>query len=756
VLNGTSGRVEVSNAEEAADLTISLDAIRQEPVIDVVEQPPFVKNGTCVRVHWPFHPCIQLESEDRRFLQIAQGFALLNPHLNLKIQTPQGSLAFDATQPDWEKWLPSFPTSPHWYTVEDLGALIAAQITHDQQLERVRTVREFISQFRGFAGSAKQSQVLAVLGLQRAPLSDLAAGGELDLPTIAKLLTALQNASAPVKPAKLGVIGESHWRTRLLASAGSPESFAYSAVSGTCEGLPYVVEAAFCYAPERDSRSLVGGVNWSPTLSGIPFRSLGSEWTLSSLFQEQHCGYDEPVLLALHATIPKVLWQDRAKSVVSLQGPLADDVARVVRSVTKSWDRQRKAEERAASQELRRQAALARNTRVEQSSLVEAIEKVLPEAVDKASGGGRFVFPGRNLFYVVRQLIQEFTDKPLTQAYFDQVLKAWEQKHGLVDQMYRDPRGHLVEPHTRKLVPLGTREVEQYAIPEWLYHTVLFVEKKGFAPMFRDSRLAERYDLAIVSSEGYASDAAKLLLSRVERGAPITILCLHDADPYGKNIARTLRQKTLRSSGVNVIDIGLHLADALEMGLEPETFIRKKALPRQLKLTKLEQEYFEGEPHGWHKGKPTFKCQRVELNALAAQPDLFLAYIERQLERHGCHRKLVPPEAVLMAEAGDQLNLRLEEQIRTSLAQSLHLDAIVERIRSAMAARIPLDQLPSQLETWRSQLLPEAWREHVHAEIARCAAAKREQIEEQVMSELQRAWGIAATGRLGSRKGDNL
>jgi hypothetical protein len=37
---------------------------------------------------------------------------------------------WEATDPDWKKWGPSQPTSPHWYDDERVKRLMAAEITH--------------------------------------------------------------------------------------------------------------------------------------------------------------------------------------------------------------------------------------------------------------------------------------------------------------------------------------------------------------------------------------------------------------------------------------------------------------------------------------------------------------------------------------------------------------------------------------------------------------------------------------------------
>lgn len=57
---------------------------------------------------------------DRRrkggFLSLAAEFVWFNPHLTLSFEWPgEDAWAADATDPEWRKWRPDMPTSPHWW-----------------------------------------------------------------------------------------------------------------------------------------------------------------------------------------------------------------------------------------------------------------------------------------------------------------------------------------------------------------------------------------------------------------------------------------------------------------------------------------------------------------------------------------------------------------------------------------------------------------------------------------------------------------
>ena len=71
--------------------------------------------GTSIRVHWPDSACSILLDAKARFLQIADDFTWLNPHLTLTVDWFGERTTVEATDQAWSKWLPSDPTCPHWY-----------------------------------------------------------------------------------------------------------------------------------------------------------------------------------------------------------------------------------------------------------------------------------------------------------------------------------------------------------------------------------------------------------------------------------------------------------------------------------------------------------------------------------------------------------------------------------------------------------------------------------------------------------------
>ena len=319
VLDGARGRLEVTARGVLHRINFAVNTLRQEPAITHEKETSDSKKGTMIRLRWPDSACSILEDAKDRFLQIAADYTWLNPHLKLSIDWFGECQTIEATNPDWRKWKPSDPTSPHWYQPEHLERLIAAYLVHDEDRERSRTVREFISEFRGLSGTAKQKKVLEATGLGREPLSAFLQDNALDTDLISELLAEMQAHSRPVKPPALGIIGKEHFQQRFKAAGCEMESFNYRKVQETTDGVPWVVETAFGWCPDGDTRRLVTGVNWSPGIIN-PFRELGRfGQSLDTILSQQRADCDEPVILVLHMACPRVEYTDRGKSAVVVQ-----------------------------------------------------------------------------------------------------------------------------------------------------------------------------------------------------------------------------------------------------------------------------------------------------------------------------------------------------------------------------------------------------------------------------------------------------
>jgi hypothetical protein len=304
----------------------------------------------------------------------------------------------------------------------------------------------------------------------------------------------------------------------------------------------------------------------------------------------------------------------------------------------------------------------------------EAAEKVMAQSYMKASDNNRLPATARQIYYVARPLIEGMTDKPLSYAYFSQtLLPNYVNEHAVCsdwDVVY-DDRGHFIEPHTRRVIGLGTLNVRGYVShvrplklenadfdpaevstygPHGSFGAVLYVEKEGFMPLFDRVQLARRYDIAIMSSKGMSVTAARILVNNVCRSVPL--LVLHDFDAAGIIIKDTLENDTRRysyTSPPNVIDLGLHYDDIEDLTPEPHSSNISDERLRQAGLDEAAIEFL--------------RDQRVELNAMTSRQ--LVNFVEAKLQQNGII-KVVPNRENLastyrMFAASDRLSKAFDE-----------------------------------------------------------------------------------------------
>ena len=293
----------------------------------------------------------------------------------------------------------------------------------------------------------------------------------------------------------------------------------------------------------------------------------------------------------------------------------------------------------------------------------EAVFQVIPEAVQQQRGGTTLPFSSHSLFYKIRPLfLQLLPGETLTASYCEQTLiPAYEREHGPIEGMYREPRGELHHPHdpARASAPCRSAPARYsaYVPPEWTFDKILVVEKAGLWPVIDAARLADRYDMAVVTSEGIRGGGVPDTARRPARPRRDRVRPARRR-PSGYNIARTLGEETARMPGhhVDVVDLGLTVDDASRArhGVRDVLPGKRPAGPARAAAVAAALDWFTGTPcESRLHGKPTkWRCRRVELNAFTS-PGL-IAYIEDGLRANGADGKVIPPAEVLADEARRQ------------------------------------------------------------------------------------------------------
>jgi hypothetical protein len=305
----------------------------------------------------------------------------------------------------------------------------------------------------------------------------------------------------------------------------------------------------------------------------------------------------------------------------------------------------------------------------------------LPAAITHA-GGGSHRFSLRTLFYAMRHVLSlERLSLPLW-GWFCQVITEYEEEQGQdIPGIYRNDRGKLYIPHLRKEIPLGTLTVEQYKHVAWTYNKVLYVEKEGIYEIIKASGWAERNDCLLVTSQGFATRAARDVIDLLaESDGELQFFCIHDGDAYGTLIHEKLQEATKARGArrIRIVNLGLDPWQGLGMGLAVE----QAAKDENGQKRKPVGEYVRQQGLEWEEWLQT---QRIELNAMTT-PQL-LEWLDCSMKKHG-NGKILPPDEVLSAHLAKTVHQRVREAERERILHEAGFEAVAEQAFQDKEAQI--------------------------------------------------------------------
>jgi hypothetical protein len=224
---------------------------------------------------------------------------------------------------------------------------------------------------------------------------------------------------------------------------------------------------------------------------------------------------------------------------------------------------------------------------------MEAAGRVLPEALERATDGGRLPAMVRQVYYAARPALLELTGlEQIGYSWFagEVVPRHLDGNPELAgyDVLY-DERGHFIEPHTRTHRGLSTLGVRSYLAAQghddslrmpsdlWptiagdgcRYGAVLIVEKTGFDEILAAARIPERFDVVIISNKGQPVIAMRQLIDELATRQPhARFFSLGDFDDAGLSIDYSLTQdRDYRYSFRNAIEVQ-RIAVTLDQALD--------------------------------------------------------------------------------------------------------------------------------------------------------------------------------------------
>jgi hypothetical protein len=352
---------------------------------------------------------------------------------------------------------------------------------------------------------------------------------------------------------------------------------------------------------------------------------------------------------------------------------MAADIDSAFREATKKWTKTRKTEERRPAMRQFRGQRMRNERRTEWADVMTP--ELMTKAYMKTSGNRRLPAEARQFMYSARPDMQKAAGQALDGQYFTKTLlpKFMVDNPGLTHDwdVVFGARGHFKEPHAQFSLGLGTVEVRQYLAslhdpkliaaflkpagiefrgPSRSFGGLLFVEKEGFDPLLRAAQIAEKFDIATMSTKGTSVTAARHLADIMCDAYDIPLLPLRDMDYTGFSISSTLHNDTWRyefQNHIKVIELGLSLVDAEEMGLQSEyqqhTRGQKETMIEKMRENGATEAEIDFMFRDFDLTQPP-RTRRIELNAMTSPQ--FVDYLERKLKQAGI-KKIVPAKALL-------------------------------------------------------------------------------------------------------------
>jgi hypothetical protein len=539
------------------------------------------------------------------------------------------------------------PSLPQWYGQQDLARL-----------------------FRAAPADATVEEVIRDLGLSPTERSGSQMAHEIGSDEVGTLLREMQQQTKAIQPEKIGRLGALYLKC---------QGYAHKAgivIEQAGGHVPYVVEANVrC---ERSKTKGSGQVEYRLTVNRSATLAHLHGYSEPDYLSILGCGLDVAVgaptgnySINLSVITPHIqLTSDgKSPSLKAYEGAIVDVIFKAARQAHRAMVQPEKA-----------------------MSIKAAAWQVMPAAYLTASTNGALPANARQVMYAARGPILRLTGKGiLDDHYFTQtLLPDYMEEHLKTTvewDVVFDDRGSLTEPHTGRVVPLGTIQVRQYLqerpqpeVPATIdpgsmsetvgplnrYRDILFIEKEGFSALIAHAQIAERFDIGIMSTKGMSVTAARLLIDKLMQFGLQRVFVLHDFDLYGFSIFGTLGKSSRRyrfHSEARIVDLGLRLEDIEAMGLEAEPYTPGAWEKRAAKLAE----------HGASSREIKFlRTHRVELNAMAS--DVFVRFIERKLAEHGV-RKIVPDDGVLEQHARRIISRKLLNKHLGAIRPKAEVDA---------------------------------------------------------------------------------
>jgi hypothetical protein len=605
----------------------------------------------------------------------------------------------------------------YWFTENDSTERLSADVRARPDMPVLKWAHEFA--FSSVAGLAANASTLrGSLGERFAQMPEA-----LFKASATRIFAAVRTASDVEKakdPGFAAVGGDTLAAMAVRRGADAAATPQYHAVRGhhaLPDGtiVPFLVEGCLVEMPvsakEAPSpqftmnRTIMYG---SPVFKGVKWREkVRGDWhstegdlnALCALYQVDR--RPSPAVVTLHVTCPNPGYSGYGKQQFDTTW-LVDAVTEVMERITLQIRKQRAGESRRKN--------ISDGPR---DSIRDTLFSVLPKLWERETENGSLPIMIRQMYYATRKVWHTVHRDDLQYGTFCAYVDEYERNIAREEICLRDPRGTLLEPHSGRELRLGTDAVAKFNPKKWEGHTIVFVEKEGFAHLLKAYGVTKRYDAIIIGSKGFAVEACRVVLQKYNRllGDLVNIIALHDADPAGYMIGYDLATNLPRfgeNTKINVVDAGLTITEAKRLGLQDEPFDLKKSVWSMVNNMRSKRVADPDgrtraliDPDAWdafmpqmYRGTdyPTWasnpRGRRVELNAMA--PRQFVNWLEGVLDANGC-RKVRPPDSIVDAQMAKARENKIRNEVGEMLMRRLGNDVVAQLLGKVGVASYDLD-----------------------------------------------------------------
>lgn len=704
-------------------LKIELDTVREHVGVERVEVGPPGMSG--VRIYIPPLPWKPRGSSMDDLVLMAQMMARVNPHINVFLSTAGAKQMF-ISEPEAAPSIDyALCGAVSWFTKEEFAARLAADVRSRPQTP----IRKWLGEFAHYRPNVQR--VNEKYGVDS--IGERADGAtEVEFFQFSEELrieaTISTDAAKAASPKQLHPVGMARLRGLLVDEFGADAEIdaEYQLRRETVKvgpPVPYLVEVCLVQmpigctaAPEpllMMNRTVLYG---SPHFRDLRYREkVHGEWRQTSGDISALChaygiaNGKTACAVIVHVTSPSPGYTGYGKQQFETAW-LSEALSEAFERVTLKVRKQR-------AGEMRR----VRKGDESDETIREVLWSLIPGVLERDTENGRLNIMLRQLYYGVRKVWHLHHHKPLQYGTYCAYLAEYEEKIAKQQVCLKDPRGTLIEPHSGRELRLGTDAVNKYEPKKWEGHTIIFIEKEQFAMTLKQYGVTKRYDAIVIGSKGFAVEACREVLQKYKKllGDMVKIIVVHDADPSGYALGYDLATNLPRfgdTVDVQVLDIGLTIAEAEEMGLPEEFYepfdLKKSTWSMVKNMRKMVQRGPDGNlrplldnpawdrfmPHEFRRerydwdsdSKNVPQGRRMEINALS--PRQLITWLEKHLDANGC-KKVRPPDAVVEDVVKNARQNMVQNQMGAFLMEQLGDDMVHEILGKIGVPTIDLDSL---------------------------------------------------------------